>query len=378
MEDQQKALHDALEREAATRAILRVISLSPDDYQPVFDAILENACRLCEAPLGRVLMVDGANLRAMAQKGSRPEYVRFLEEHPFSIDAHSVPVQALVTGEPVHYENMTEAPSFLEQQPNAVAAVEVEGVRTVLAVPMLKDEQGIGVIVVYRREVRPFYDSHTALLTTFAEQAVIAIENVRLFKAEEAHTRELGEALERQTAISEILSVINNSPTDYQPVFDAILEHAGKLCEAPLGMLYLLRDDALESVAQLGGRPEFLEFQKNNPTPMDPDRSFAAQALLDCVPVQREDLTTESIYTDRPAFASAIEDEGVRTFLSVPLHRNRVPVGSINLYRREVRLFDNEHISLVSTFADQAVIAIENVRQFQALESTHRRAGRIS
>jgi GAF domain-containing protein len=223
--------------------------------------------------------------------------------------------------------------------------------------------------MLYRREVRPFEDKHIELVSTFADQAVIAIENVRLFQALDARTHDLGEALERQTATSEILRTISHSPTDYQPVFEAILDSATRLCEAPLAVLIMQREDGFHLVAHKGARPEFVEYFEAHPLPLDPTLTLSARAAHERVPLQLADYAEDEKYrAGQSNVVAAVDIEGIRSLLSVPLVKNDESIGVLVVYRREVRPFDNGLVALVSTFADQAVIAIDNVRMFQALD----------
>jgi len=222
---------------------------------------------------------------------------------------------------------------------------------------------------VYRREVRLFDESQIALLSTFVDQAVIAIDNVRLFQALEARTDELGEALERQTATSDILRTISRSPTDYGPVFDAILDSATRLCDAPLAFLLMREGDHIHLVAHKGSRPEFVEWTLANPVPISGGKTLAARAAIEGVPLQLADITDTDAYRDGlPHRVMSADVEGIRTTLFVPMMKGDDCVGVIAIYRREVRSFNESHIALVSTFADQAVIAIDNVHLFQALD----------
>jgi signal transduction histidine kinase len=230
---------------------------------------------------------------------------------------------------------------------------------------------------VYRREVRLFDESQIALLSTFVDQAVIAIDNVRLFQALEARTDELGEALERQTATSDILRTISQSPTDYGPVFDAILDSATRLCDAPLAFLLMREGDYFHLVAHKGSRPEFVEWTLANPVPFSEGKTLAARAAIEGVPRQLADITdTEAYREGLPHRVMSADVEGIRTTLFVPMMKGDDCVGVIAIYRREVRSFNESHIALVSTFADQAVIAIDNVHLFQALDDRTRELAR--
>jgi GAF domain-containing protein len=366
-----RALGEALERQTATSDILRTISRSPTDYGPVFDAILKSSTRLCDAPLAYLLMRKEDHFHYVAHKGGRPEFVEWSIENPVPVDSPLLSSRAAREGVPQQLADITESEVYRDGVPHRVVSADLEGIRSALFVPMMKSEECIGVICLYRREVRSFDEAHVALVSTFGDQAVIAIDNVRLFQALKARTEELGEALERQTATSEILRVISRSPTDYQPVFDTILENATRLCDAPLAVLLMRRDDGYHMVAHAGGaRPEYIEFMSENPIPLDPTISVTAQAGAERRPVRIADVTDHPVYRDGQPYRTAVVDvEEIRSGLWVPMIKNDETVGVICLYRREVNPFDASHVELVSTFADQAVIAIDNVRLFQALEA---------
>jgi len=369
-----RALGEALERQTATSDILRTISRSPTDYGPVFDAILENSTRLCDAPLAFLLMREGEHFQLVAHRGSRTEFVEWLMANPVSVDSPLLVARAAAEGEPLQLADITDTDNYRNRKlAHSVASVDVENIRTMLCVPMRKGDDCIGVIAIYRREVRPFDASHIALISTFADQAVIAIDNVQLFQAVEVRTHELGEALERQTATSDILRTISRSPTDYGPVFDAILDSATRLCDAPLAFLTMREDDQFKLVAHKGSRPEFVEWTTANPISVD-SPLVLARAAAEGVPRQLTDITDTDAYRDGQLThrVAAADLEGVRCVLFVPMMKGDECVGVIAVYRREVRPFDESHITLVSTFADQAVIAIDNVRLFQALEARNK------
>ena len=368
-----RALGEALERQTATSDILRAISRSPTEFGPVFDTVLDNATRLCDAPLAILLIRKGEQLHPVAHRGSRPELIEWMKSNPVPASGRkSFSARAAADGVPQHIPDITDTEDYREGLPHAVAGAELEGIRSGLFVAMMKGDDHVGTIAIYRREVRPFDESHIALVSTFADQAVIAIDNVRLFQALEARTDELGEALERQTATSDILRTISRSPTDYGPVFDAILDSATRLCDAPLAFLLMHEEDHLHLVAHKGSRPEFVEWTRANPVPID-SQLLAARAAVEGVPQQLADLTDSEGYRDGlPHRVASADIEGIRSGLFVPMMKGDDCVGVIAVYRREVRPFDDSHVALISTFADQAVIAIDNVRLFQALDDrTH-------
>jgi GAF domain-containing protein len=358
-------LQAAHEREAAIREILRVINRSPDDYGPVFDAILERATRLCEAELGLLLLREADGLHCVAHRGTRPEVAAYYHANPIPLDPEkTVLARSLADGRPMQVLDLADDPVYRAGFEHRRLAVEVDGARCQLTVPLVQGEEGIGVILIYRREVRAFDAVHEELLIDFAEMAVIALENVRRFKA-------LNLSLERQTATSEILRTISRSPTDYGPVFDAILDNATRLCEAPLAFLLMREGGAFHFVAHRGSRQAFVAFVQANPVPVDSEGTLAALAARSGVAQQLADITDSESYragTSVHRVASA-DIEGIRTGLFVPMMKGEECVGIVALYRREVRPFEDSHVALASTFADQAVIAVENVRSFQAIEA---------
>ena len=271
---------------------------------------------------------------------------------------------AVVEGRMVRVRDMQEDPEVpLESRRFA----KVIGHRSFVAVPMLKDGRSVGAIVVSRRDVAPFSDTEVALLQTFADQAVIAIENVRLFQELEARNRDLTEALEQQTATSEILSVISSSPTDVQPVFDAIVRSAGRLCEASFSFVCLFADGQLALGSAQGVDPAGIAaLRRTFPRPAARDTSVG-RAVLDRQLVHIADTRGDTDYTypERDVL-------GIRSILAVPMFREGATVGAIAVWRPEVRPFTDKQIALLRTFADQAVIAIENVRLFQELQARTR------
>ncbi len=363
-----RELQTRLEHEAATRDILQVISQSRADDKPVFDVILNSAAKLCHAPLSLLFLRNEANthLEVAAQSGSRSNFVDLMKRDPLPLDPkQSLVVRALLERRVVHIEDVSDDQLYRDRQPHRVHGVEVEGIRTLLHVPLISGDDPIGVITLYRREVRPFENGDIELVKTFAEQAVIAIENAQQF-------RELQTRLEHEVATREILQVISQSRADDRPVFDVILNSAAKLCHAPLSYL-ILRNEAnthLEVAAHSGSRSNFVEVMNRNPLPLDPEQSLTVRALFEKRVLQIRDLKNDQLYRDRqPHRLHAVDTEGIRTLLVVPLVSGDEAIGAISLYRREVQPFEDGHIELVKTFAEQAVIAIENVKQFKALEA---------
>jgi GAF domain-containing protein len=339
---------EALEQQTATAEILRVISSSPSDMQPVFDSILEHAMRLCDAGLGTVGLYDGKTYCHRAQRGGSPEYVKRLFDEPFVPHPDGTLGRMIAERGPVHIPDFREFPAYRAREPRAVATVELGGARTYLAVPMLKDGQVLGGITIRRAEVRPFTQQQIDLVSTFANQAVIAIENVRLFN-------ETKEALERQTATAEILRVISSSPTDIQPVLDAVASTAARLCGASDAVIRRVDGQLLRLAAKHGAIPADGESR-----PIDRG-SASGRAVVERQTIHIWDVMNDAELTFTREMARR---HGFRTVLSTPLLREGQAIGTISIRRPEVRPFSDSEVKLLETFADQAVIAIENVRLF--------------
>ena len=346
-------LKEALEQQTATSEILGVIASSPTDIQPVLNIVAVNAARLCEATDAQIRLVEGDGIRLVASYGTLPAP----EFRPTSLRTPSS--RALRNRETVHVHDLLEA-SKTEFPESESARF---GVRTFLGTPMLREGTPIGVISIRRTEVRPFSERQIKLLETFAAQAVIAIENVRLFKELQQRNRDLTEALEQQTATSEILRVIASSPTDIQPVLDVVVENAARLCDATNALIYRVTDEGLVIVARCGPMPL--------PAPLQPiSRGLpVGRAVVDRQTIHVRDMD-EANETEFPEAPSRIT--GSRTVLATPLLREGVPIGVILIRRTEVQPFSDKQIALLKTFADQAVIAIENVRLFKELETRTR------
>src|SRR5262249_4006301 len=259
-------LRESLEQQTATAEILGAISSSPGRLEPVFDAILENAVRLGQADMGHIYRWAKDGFHVAAMRGAPAAYEELVRKRmPWRPSAHAASIQAMERKEPVQVADMKETYGYSAREPATVAAVEIGGIRTILCVPMVRESEAIGVIIIYRREVRPFSQNHIDLVVNFAKQAVIAIENTRLFEAEQQRTRELSESLEQQTATSEVLKIISSSPGDLKPVFNAMLENAVRLCEASFGNLLLREGDTFRRVATHNAPPNFAAFIANEP-----------------------------------------------------------------------------------------------------------------
>ena len=350
-------LKESLEQQTATSEILGVIASSPTNIQPVLDVIAQNAARLCDAEDAVISRVDGGTLRQVAQVGPMPV------PEPNRINRFSPVGRAVVDRKTTHVQDL--AAEIETEFPESKERRRLSGTRTMLVTPLLREGVPIGTINIRRTEVRPFSEKHIKLLETFADQAVIAIENVRLFKELEDRNRQLTEALEQQTATSEILRVIASSPTDIQPVLDVVTENAARLCDANDALIYRQVDDCVNLVAQFGSIPVLGE-------PLPISRGFVGgRAMIDRRTIHVHDVS-EEIDTEYPIAKRLQQLARSRTVLGTPLLRQSEPIGSIVIRRTEVRPFTEKQIKLLETFADQAAIAIENVRLFQELQERTR------
>jgi adenylate cyclase len=341
---------EALEQQTATAEVLQTINSSPGDLAPVFDAILDKAHSLCGAVHGILATYDGEHARAVATHGiSMPSE---LLRQPFRPTPNSAQARVVREGRPIHIPDLMTEALWEREDPERIAAIKAGGVRTMLFVPLRKDDARLGWITANRLEVRPFSDNQIALLQNFATQAVIAMENARLLT-------ETREALEQQTATAEVLQVINSSPGDLAPVFDAILEKAHTLCGAATGVL-LIRDGEEFRLAAVDGEPPFVEAWRRR-GPVRPTEQRAAAQLASGEVVHLADARSASLYDD-PERRRMLELSGARTLLVVPLHREGEWVGTITAGRREVRPFSDKQVALLQNFAAQAVIAMENAR----------------
>jgi signal transduction histidine kinase len=368
-------LTEALDQQTATSEVLGAISRSSGDLGPVFDALFANAMRICEANFGGLFLREGDHLRNVAQRGSSSRHYDWWEQEPL-IDPRRHPrlplARAAASKEVVHVSNIAEEAGQDRSDPRLVALVEWAGARTILGVPMLKDDELIGVIVIYRKEVRPFSENQVELIRNFANQAIIAIENARLLNELRQRTTDLSEALEHQTATAEVLTIISRSPTDVQPVFEAIARSAAGLCEAELSAIYRYDGELIFPLANtLQSKHQRELFERIYP--IRPGRGTpVARAILERrtqhVPDTRED----------PEILPAVAKTGFRSALAAPMLREGAPIGAVAVGRLQVRAFTDAQIKLLETFANQAVIAIENVRLFNEIQDKNRQLAEAS
>jgi two-component system, NtrC family, sensor kinase len=351
-------LRESLEQRTATSDVLNVISRSPTDVQPVFDTIARNAAQLCNAQFCHVFRFDGKLIHFAASYGLTPEAVQTIRSgYPLPPGRASVAARSIFSRTVEEIQDIDADPDYQH-----VHAAKTLGYRSNVAVPMLKDGNPVGAIVMGRPQTGHFPERQIELLQMFADQAVVAIENVRLFEEVQARSRELSESLEQQTATSEVLGVISSSPGELERVFQALLASATRLCQAQFGILYRYDGDVFHADGLYNVAPALDDYLRRDP-PRPSPRNTLGRLLETKQPVHVPDMAAEPAYAERvPLRVAAVELAGVRTYLAAPMLKEGELIGAIGIYRQEVRPFTEKQIALVTNFASQAVIAIENTR----------------
>jgi GAF domain-containing protein len=357
-------LSESVQQQTATSKVLEVISRSAFDLSAVFETVVESSVRLCGADRALIFQFDGKVLRVVAACNAPEKLMDWVERNPIRPGRHSVAARAA-------FERRTiQVPDVLADPEHTYGAKYIEGFRTVLGVPILKGDDLLGVILIYHLEVRPFTEKQIALIETFADQATIAIENVRLFDDAQKRTQELSEALEQQTATSDVLRVISSSPGELAPVFQAILENATRICAAKIGILFRYENGAYTAIATLGVSPAYLEYLNRGPIWPGPATGLGRVASSRQT-IHIVDTQAEQVYAERePLRVATAELGGARSLLNVPMLKEGELIGAIGIYRQEVRPFTEKQIALVTNFAHQAVIAIENTRLLNELRES--------
>src|SRR6516165_4611603 len=359
-------LKEANERQTATADILKVISRSAFNLQPVLDTLVETAARLCKADRATLSIREGEVYRFVAMFAHEEEFFTLIKQLTFAPGRGTVVGRTALEGKAVHIADLAADPEYT----GPTISLTMGKTRTVLGVPLLRDGLVMGTLTLLRQRVEPFSERQIEVVQTFADQAVIAIENVRLFDEVQAKTRDLEESLHQQTATSEVLQIISSSPGDLTPVFDKMLENATRVCGAEFGSMYLVEGDSLRQAA-LYNVPAALAAARANKVFRPHLQGTMTTAIRTKQVVQVADVRTTPAYLERiPYGIELVELGGARTVVVVPMLREAEVIGAITIYRQEVRPFSDKQIELLSNFAKQAVIAIENTRLLKELRQS--------
>jgi two-component system, NtrC family, sensor kinase len=360
-------LTESLEQQTATSEVLEVISSSPGELEPVFQKMLENATRVCGANFGTMNLWDGEKFISVAGHNVPPAFAAFRQQTPVHPHPDTPLARVVRTHQFVHEHDLKSSPAYRAGVANVVGIVDIAGARTIVNVPMLKEDALIGTITIYRQEVRPFTDKQIALVENFTKQAAIAIENTRLLKELRQRTSDLGESLEQQTATSEVLEVISSSAGELAPVFDKMLENATRICGANFGTMNLYAEGGFRTVALYNAPAAYASTQLHkliNPHP----QSGLGTIERTHQTFHIDDIRTQPPYIEGNPNVRALADlAGARTLVIVPMLRDGQLIGAITIFRQEVKPFTDKQTELVANFANQAVIAIENARLLNEL-----------
>jgi two-component system NtrC family sensor kinase len=357
LDQRRRERDEALEQQAATSEVLKVISRSASDLSAALDTVLATACRLCHADVGTIRFEEGDHYRLAATFGCPPEWRKHFAGYTTKPDLTSVFGQTIIRGRTVHIPDVLLDPDYARPE-----AQKLMNLRAALGVPLVREGRVFGAVNLFRTTSRSFTPKQIALVETFTDQAVIAIENARLFEAEQQRKRELSEALEQQKATSEVLKIISSSPGELQPVFDTILANAVQICEARFGALTLFDGNQIRHAATYNVPPAFQELRRREPV-VSRERTVVGRVVEAKDVVNLADVASEEGHAD----SALVKIAGARSVVGVPILKEDDVIGALVIYRTEVRPFSHKQVKLLRDFAAQAVIAIENTRLLNEL-----------